>query len=232
MTDQSSDARHAVMEWAETAPASDLLPLSRVESKVGLATGHLERDVWLFNVLEGIAWLAAIVAPAAFIAFQTVQGRQTGIETDVAITIAGVSFCVALLGPVMSLVRWSRRGRRPSGMTKWTNRFILICSAVGLVCMFIRVSSTGGSVGGWPVVGILLMLACVAALLVQRLLQPVAGAGGEYDEGARLALRNEALGALRRRGIINDDVLAQAVATSYGELYNLNDIAQEPGHGE
>ncbi|MGO3845853.1 hypothetical protein [Agrococcus casei] len=228
MTELSRDWQAEVLDWARTAPESEALPLSRVESKVRLAAGDLEKDLWALNVLEGLAWLAAIVAPAAFMAFQPTHGVLTGIETDTAVVIAGVCFALALLGPVLSMVRWLRRGRRRSGLTVWTNGFIAICTAAGLAFMFTRISVSGGAAGVWPAVGILTLAASLLVLGLQFLAsKPSMPAQESQTADQMLQVRNEALGVLLRRGLIDDETHTRAVGTDFRQLHTVNDLTSK-----
>ena len=219
--------RDDILQWARAAEKTDAIPLSKVESRVRVAAGDLERGNWVLSLLEGIAWLAAIAAPATFMANQPEFGRIVPIENALAFTIAGTCFAVAMLAPVLSIVRWLRRGRRRSGATIWSSGFVLICVAVGLAFMFIRAQVSSGEPGVWPAVGVVAAVLCVASLAVQAAGSRTSASGAsEQLEAEMLDARNQALQVLLERGLIGVELHRQAVAKPFRKLVELGSASQ------
>lgn len=175
-------------------------------------------------IVEGVAWLAPLVGAALFMVSGTRVLEMEPIEAPVAVPVAGILFAVATLGPLMTLLRWRRRGRRRSGFTLAPNVWTLVLSTIGGVALALRAQQGGMEPGLWGAVPWVAAALAVLAIGVQLIASapPRDPAVQARIDAETLRRRAEALAILRDRGAIDEATHARATALPLGELRQLD----------
>lgn len=215
MAERGADA----LEWARQVDVARV-SLRDAEDRVRIDLKLEERDSCAQVIAEGVAWLAPLVALATFMTAGTRVGEMEPVPAEVAVPVAGVLFVVGLLGPLLTLLRWRRRGRRRSGLTIGTNAVSFVLGAAGGVAMLLVAGRDGVEPGAWVAAPWTLAALAIIALALQLVASAPAPDPAVQrridDDVARR--RSEVLAVLHERGAIDEPTRRRADAAPLGSL--------------
>lgn len=210
----------SALDWARRVDLSRPVSLGDAEDRIRVDAGLEQHDSCVRVIAEGIAWLAPMVALAIFLTSGTRVLEMEPVPAAVAVPVSGALFAVGLLGPLLALLRWHRRGRRRSGLTVGTTVLSLALGLAGGLAMTLVAGRDGVEPGAWLIAPWALAALSALALGVQLAASapPADPAAQRAQEQELVRRRTEVLAALRDRGAIDDATRARAEAMPFGAL--------------